>query len=165
MGREDTHVSGVSLELSELTLSLGRWSMPTCSTERRKYENELNKNISVLKQKKRTQILPSNAIIWKDLRYCRGWDRVKQEVRWVWSWKTQLASLAFLMCSLITFVKCFTANRKFLYTFYLVILTVMPWSEDEEEGKHQSAVPDRFSSKCSPECSLTFPKFTGVHSA
>lgn len=161
MGREDMHVSGVSLELSELTLSLGRWSMPTCSTDRRKYENELNKNISVLKQKKRTQILPSNAIIWKDPRYCGGWDRVKQEVRQVWSWKSQLASLGSLMCSLITFVKCFTANRKLLYTLYLVILTVMPCSKDEEqEEKHQSAVPDRCSSKRCPECSLTFPRFT-----
>lgn len=160
MGREDTHVSGVSLELSELTLSLGRWSMPTCSTERRKYQDELHKNISVLKQR-RTQILPSNAIIWKDPRYCGGWDRVKQEVRQVWSWKSQLASLGFLMCSLITFVKCFTANRKFLYTLYLVILTIMPWSKDEEqEEKHQSAVPDRFCSKHCPECSLTFPRFT-----
>lgn len=62
MGREDTHVSGVSLALSELTVSPGRWSRITNekATERRKYENELNRNISILKQK-RTQILPSNA--------------------------------------------------------------------------------------------------------
>ena len=53
MGREDTHVSGVSLALSELTVSPGKWSRTTQekATERRKYENELNKNISILKQK------------------------------------------------------------------------------------------------------------------
>ena len=49
MGREDTHVSGVSLALSELTVSPGRWSRTTKEkvTEKRKHENELNKNISI----------------------------------------------------------------------------------------------------------------------
>lgn len=42
------------------------------------------------------------------------------------------------MCSLITCIKCFRVNREcFLYTLYLIIITITPWSEIEEDEKEE----------------------------